>query len=303
MIFLKYIKLYLFNWLFMAEALAGVKPFDFQLGDIRVSENESSIILHAKPPIIISVLPIGKTWPVLMLDEVGIIYAGNVVIDSATGWSKSYPEALLVLPHDTWIGEKNGGFQIQRGNRTCFFSLQHLGLDKRRSSHTTLKNANIIFSNRGTTLLALVTQFGQDGRTLNYRVENININACKISSQVNLGTPDLLVELGYSTHGGWWMTGTIEQTLLQSSDGIHWTKAALPAELSGLVSAYVANAREIWLAASLPMEDPPSPYLLVYSENGGRTWRNVAKEDPVLQRLPQGWLEGKRRLHSAAISP
>jgi hypothetical protein len=293
---MKYLKSSILSCLVMGKALAGITPFEYKLGMVRVSEGGSALTLHVKPKIIVSILPGGKTWPILALDENGIIYAGNAVIDSLTGRMKSNPEKLLGLPQNAWISEKNSDFQIQQGNRTCIFSLQQLGLDKRRTPRSALKNANILFSNNATTFLALVTQFGQDGKTANYRVEKIDTDTCKVANQVNLGNPDLLVELSHSAKGGWWMTGTIEQTLLQSSDGTHWVKAALPAGLSGLVSAYVANAREIWLAASLPTEEPQSPYLLVYSEDGGRSWRNVVMDDPALRRLPRGWLEGQKRL-------
>jgi hypothetical protein len=293
---MKYHVLFILIWIFISDAVAGLTQSVYYIGALRVSESGSAIILQTKPPIIVSVLPGGKTWPVLALDESGIIYAGNTVIDSSTGRTTSNPEKLLSLPQNTWISEKNNDFQIQQGKRTCVFSLQQLSLDKRRTPRSALKNANILFSNDATTFLALVTQFGQDGKTANYRVEKIDIDACKVATQVNLGNPDLLVELGHSATAGWWMTGTIEQTLLQSSDGAHWIKAALPAGLSGLVSAYVVSAREIWLAASLPTYEPESPFLLVYSADGGRTWRKVVMDDPALRRLPRGWLEGQKRL-------
>ena len=82
--------------------------------------------------------------------------------------------------------------------------------------------------------------------------------------------------------------------MLQSTDGRHWRNATLPDGLSSLVSSYVANRRETWLAAILPA-DEESPYLLAYSGDGGRSWRNVRAGDPVLARMPRGWLEGQKR--------
>ncbi|MCD5993351.1 hypothetical protein KDX38_06475 [Pseudomonas sp. CDFA 602] len=90
------------------------------------------------------------------------------------------------------------------------------------------------------------------------------------------------------------MTGSIEQTLLRSTDGSQWHKVSLPAELSSLVSSYVVNDREIWLAAILP-DATPSPYLLVYSNDAGEHWRYLVEDDPLLAKVPAAWLEGQRR--------
>jgi len=141
-------------------------------------------------------------------------------------------------------------------------------------------------------------------RVANYCIQHLDINRCQILFRHGFGNPDLLVELGHSKKGGWWITGSIEQTLLHSNDGRHWRKTALPAGLSSLVSAYVANPREIWPAAIVPDDAIESPYLLVYSGDGGRSWRNVIVNDAILRRLPRGWLEGqKRRGHRPSDAP
>jgi hypothetical protein len=58
------------------------------------------------------------------------------------------------------------------------------------------------------------------------------------------------------------------------------------------------NDQEIWLAAMLPDSEEEDP-LLVYSGDGGKTWGNIRRDAPVLQRLPKGWLGGRKRLAQA----
>jgi hypothetical protein len=164
-----------------------------------------------------------------------------------------------------------------------------------RRAAAVLRKENIKFSSTADALLALVAQFGTDGRVSNYIIEKIDLGRCTIPFQRNIGNPDLLVELGHSVKAGWWVTGSIEQTLMRSDDGQHWRNVNLPPEISSLVSAYFTGPQEIWLAAILSDEITTSPYLLVYSQDGGRQWRNVLEDDPVLRRLPSGWLDGQKR--------
>ncbi|WP_332879583.1 hypothetical protein [Massilia sp. S19_KUP03_FR1] len=231
----------------------------------------------------------------MSLDEAGRIYIGNVVVDATARSTVRQRKATLVLAHGVEITAAGSGFRFRYAEKNCFFSLERLGLDKRRTALESLRHSNIAFASAATGLLALATRFGDDGRVSNYRVEELDVGQCQISFRHDVGNPDLLVELCHSTEGGWWLTGSIEQTLLQSTDGRAWRKAALPKGLGSLISAYVANSREIWLAALLSAAGAESPYLLVYSNDSGRSWRNVVANDPVLDRLPVGWLEGQKR--------
>jgi hypothetical protein len=280
---------------FCSNGTANETPLKYRIGATVFSESEQQLVVHASAPLTISVLAGGATWPRVSLDAVGLIYVGNVVIDGATGSVVQHPNETLVLPHDVAIKAAENGFRFRHAGNTCVFSREQIGSSTQRTTLQSLKNSNIAFSSASTGLLALVTQFGEDGKVANYRVEQLDLNRCKILFHQDLGNPDLLVELGHSTEGGWWLTGSIEQTLLQSSDGRQWRKATLPAGLSSLISAYVVNPHEIWLAAILPAGEIKSPYLLVYSGDGGRSWRNVVADDPILRRIPSGWLEGQRR--------
>lgn len=281
--------------LLMAQvAMADVIPFTYYLGAVAATEGEDNIVIHATPPFKVAILPGGKSWPILSLDETGRIYAGNTVIDAASGNARVITSATLALPHDVKVTARRNGYQFQRGGKDCMLSLQQMGLGADVSPFTALQNRHIAFSSTTNAFLALVTQFDAADKVARYVTEQIDIEHCRIVNRQKIGNPDLLIELGNSAQGGWWITGSIEQTLLQSYDGRHWHKSALPKGLSSLISAYVVNARETWLAAILDAEDE-SPYLLVYSGDGGQTWRNVSADDPVLQRMPVGWLEGQKR--------
>jgi len=287
--------LFIFCLFFTSTAIADMTPFNYHLGKILVTENEDQIKISTNPVFLVSILPGGKTWPLLSLDEDGLIYAGNSIIDPITATVVVRPKATFVLQYDVTVSDARDGFEFHRREKVCNFSLQQLGVYKRRLEINTLKNSNILFSSTHEKLLALVTQFDKYGDVSHYLIEEIDLARCQIGFRSNLGNPDLLVELNHTTEGGWWITGSIEQTLLQSSDGHHWRKATLPEGLSSLISAYVVNPWEIWLAAILPEEGEGSPYLLVYSKDGGVTWRNVVTNDPILQRMPVGWLEGQKR--------
>jgi hypothetical protein len=276
-------------------ALAGVATFDYQLGATRVSEDHHQIVIHSQPVVTVAILPGGKTWPALSLDEAGRIHVGGTVIDGTTGRVMARADAALTLPHGVELAVLDEGYRFRREGKECHLSPQQLHLDAKKSALDALKDANLALASASDTLLALVTRFGPDGAVADYLVQRIDIARCQVAPQQRLGNPDLLVELAHSERGGWWITGSVEQTLLRSLDGRRWNKVALPAALSSLISSYVVNDQEIWLAAALAEGDGPSPYLLVYSGDGGKRWRNLLDDDPLLARIPAAWLEGQRR--------
>lgn len=283
------------GWSLAPVALADVTAFDYHLGATRVSEDQYQIVIHAQPAVTVAILPGGKTWPALSLDGDGRIYAGGTVIDGATGRTVASTDAALALPHGVELAVVDEGYRLRRGGKECRLSRQQLHLDPKKGALDALKDANLALASASDKLLALATRFGPDGAVSDYLVERIDIGRCQVGVQQRLGNPDLLVELAHSKLGGWWITGSIEQTLLRSRDGRRWRKVNLPAGLSSLVSSYVANDHEIWLAAALPDGDGSSPYLLVYSGDGGKRWRNLLADDPLLAKIPAAWLEGQKR--------
>lgn len=68
----------------------------------------------------------------------------------------------------------------------------------------------------------------------------------------------------------------------------------LPKGLSSLVSSYVVDRNGIWLAGILENSEE-YPNLLIYSPDGGTHWTSLKKDDPLLAKVPAGWLEGQKR--------
>lgn len=273
---------------------ADVVPFNYRLGTVAVTESEHRIVVHALPPIAVDILPGGKSWPILSLDESGAIRAGATVVDAVTAAASTDALATLVLPHGVRVVIEGDDFVFRQAGRRCVLSPRTLGLGKGTAPLTALQNRHIALISSEKALLALVLQFDANGDSANYLTEKIDIRRCRVAARQSIGNPDLLIELGHTARGGWWITGSIEQTLLQSRDGRHWRQASLPPGLSSLISAYVVSPREIWLAGILDAA-VQSPYLLVHSEDGGRSWRNVMAGDSLLLRVPVGWLEGQKR--------
>lgn len=281
-------------------ACAQSDDFRYKVGNTVFSENKQRLVIHTVPPTLIEIQPGGKLWPPVLLDEAGRIYAGRAVIDAKSGngisGKNAASDAVLVqYPHAVQVEASADGYRITQNRRHCVFSAKNLGLGKEKSALAFLKDGNVRIATSGRKVLALVTQFSDEGTVSAYQVDSIDLASCKVSSVKKIGNPDLLVEIAASSHGGWWITGSIEQTLLRSRDGKTWSKVPLPHELSSLISSYAVSQNEIWLAATLASDTELNPYMLVYSANGGKTWTSLRKDDPLLKKLPSAWLEGHKR--------
>lgn len=281
---------------------AQVRPYEFRLGAVRVSADAKRIVIHADRDVGIDIFMGGHMWPRLSLDEEGRIYAGATVIDPLTGRLESprltvdANETVQLLPSGMRLMAAPKGFRIQQQDRTCSFSRGQLGLSGGRSAIDDLQSGYLVVSVSNNKILALSTQLNKAGNIAGYRVSKIDLSSCSVKP-VSLARTDMFVELGGSSRGGWWLTGSIEQSLLRSPDGIRWHSVPLPANVHGLVSSYIVDDMEIWLAASnaddyLGDGDPE----LLFSDNGGRAWRTIRQNDPYLRRLPKGWLEGQQRI-------
>ncbi|QBI04607.1 hypothetical protein [Pseudoduganella albidiflava] len=282
----------------LGSAKAQVPPFTYQAGAVSVTENGSALIVDAAVPITAEILPGGSIWPRLGLDDDGNLYIGGTVVDYRTGkvLSRTASKTGMVqaLPSGYRVEVVKQRFRITQGNKSCTFTRGQLGLLGWKSTADAFKDGNIKFASRAHQLLALAVKLEEDSRDSQYVVNDIDLPSCRIR-QTGLGNPDLLVELGRSRRGGWWLTGSIEQTLLRSNDGRRWEKMRLSEGISSLISSHVVDNKEIWLAGILlPFKDDDP--LLIHTSDGGKTWRNVGRGDPLLGKLPDAWLEGKRRV-------
>ena len=76
----------------------------------------------------------------------------------------------------------------------------------------------------------------------------------------------------------------------------------LPDNISELISAYVADDQHIWLAATdstLALDAGP---LVVYSQDGGKSWVPLKWGDPLIKDIPPFWLEGQIRSRGKEIN-
>jgi hypothetical protein len=284
------------------QTYAQVAPFTYRLRGLHVREDAHTMSIDAPSPVSVRIVPGGGTWPPVALDENGNVHVGDRVVtpQSSSGTpsfrASSTDERSLVLPHGYRVTALEKSFRIVRGRTVCTLLPTVLGLVKWRQPLEAMKHNNIVFRASDTKLLALTTWLGAEKSDTRYAIADIDMATCRVH-RATLGNPDLLVELNWSPGGGWWVTGSIEQTLLRSSDGRHWHPAVLPESLSSLVSAYVVDEREYWLAGILPGFEDDDP-LIVHSSDGGRSWKSLRRGDPAFERMPKGWLEGWRRLGS-----
>lgn len=270
----------------------------YRVGNVPFAEDVDHIQILSKPQVGIEILPGGHAWPPLQLDEAGRIFAGPAMIDPASGEHltpfRADTRNKLLFPNGLQVTPTSKGYNLRYGHSSCSIPYKGLGAPVDRSPLKALQTANVMLSASDDKVLALVANFQSDGNTTEYAVQTIDPRTCRIRKTASLGSPDLLVELGHSKRGGWWITGSIEQTLLTSKDGKRWSKAKLPEGLSSLMSSYIVDSKQIWLAGILDSSDD-YPNLLVYTSDGGATWTNLRKDDPLLAKVPAGWLEGQRR--------
>lgn len=295
-----------FGFLFLTLAIcqaacAQSGEIRYKVGNTRFAEDKHRLTIHSVPPTLIDMQPGGKLWPPVSLDEAGLIYAGSTVVDADSGREVSRlerpPDAGLVrYPHAVQVEVKGDGYLFSKNHQQCFFSAKKLGLGQAKTALSFLKDGNLRVATSEHAVQALVTQFSREGMVSGYQVDSIDLGTCKVASVKKLGKPDLFVELASSACGGWWITGSIEQTLLRSRDGRTWAKVPLPRDLSSLISSFMVSSREIWLAAMLATDTEQHPYMLVYSANGGQTWISLKKDDPLLKKVPLAWLEGQKRV-------
>jgi hypothetical protein len=270
-------------------AAAQFAPYNYRVGKIDFHEQPErlTITLPASRALKVTLLPGGGEWPPVILAENGQISVGTVLIDSASGAvlsESAQARGLTVTP-----GEN--GFALRRNDKRCAMSRAALGLSRSMSPLDYLKSRHVQIVASDTAVLALTRQNSA------YAIKKINMATCKVSATRALGDPDYLIELGWTSKGGWWITGSIEQTLLRSRDGLAWTAVPLSENAMGLISSYVASANDIWLAAFMPDAAQPDldAYELLYSPDAGKTWRGVRPGDALMRSIPPYWLEGARR--------
>ena len=76
----------------------------------------------------------------------------------------------------------------------------------------------------------------------------------------------------------------------------------LPQQFFELMSAYIPEKNDIWLAGqdgNDPAVDAPD---LMHSADGGKTWQTLKWNSPLLRQIPKYWLEGQMRAMGGRLS-
>ncbi len=269
-------------------APAQFAPYQYSVGKLRFHEQPGQLRIAS---ISVELMKGGGEWPPVLLDENGQINVGNAILDSASGKVLASGKQEVNLTRGLAVIPGKDDFHLRRNGVRCRMSRTALGLSKDLSplGHMRSRHLRIVPSDRD--VLALTRQDNGD-----YTVLKIDLGRCAVSARHALGNPDYLVELGWSGKGGWWLTGSIEQTLLRSADGLAWIAVPLDG-VSSLVSSYIVNDNDIWLAAIMADHVNPDKdaYELLHSGDGGKSWTGARPGDALMAKLPPYWLEGARR--------
>jgi hypothetical protein len=274
-------------------------PLRYAIGKVKFVEMDDEVKIRPFRGLPLSVAVDGGRWkPPLLVNDAGQIFLSNYLIDSESGvvtMLSRNPDIMWLDKTTSVSAGKNNSILIRHKSKLCRFSASELHLGSFRTAVDSFKNNDFYFAKSNTMVVGLLYIYDEDGNAANYTLVGINPNNCKLNYREAFGHPDLFVELAWTKNGGWWITGSIEQTLMQSKDGVHWTVTHLPADIHGLVSSYVQNHHEIWLAAGTALSDWGAAIApMLYSADAGKTWVDVQKNSRLLNLLPKYWVQGLR---------
>jgi hypothetical protein len=279
---------------------------EFDMGRIRIDQKESDFLSFA--------LNDGKTiwvkdragsyWPPIHIDELGFIYVGDKVLDNTTGLKirdGNDPNLVIVGSRFGVLGGvSTKTLTLLRKDGVCKIKLASLQSGLAGAQGKDVLRGRMHFVESASALAVLSAVFDETGK-LKYRASIVAPQTCRVISSVDLGNPDLLVELGWSPAGGFWIAGAQEPTLLRSDDGRTWTALKLPQQYSELMSAYIPERNEIWLAAQDGNDAAVDSPDLMYSGDGGKTWQTLTWNSPLLNQVPKYWLEGQMRAYGREV--
>ncbi len=301
--------LFMIGSLFSAYAEETAQKFNIGKIEFIASHTSVKILRENQPPVTVEILPGGKFWPPVKHDAQGRFFVGDKIVDTNTGkitQVRLRDDNSFLLNSTIAISPKDikQRFKIRTGTINCTLQLKKLGFgsENKKSASALVQHYNVQFTASDKEILALQTHFDASGNDVaTYKVSSINPLNCQVLSQTKLGDPDLLVELGWSKEGGWWIIGSIEQTLLRSRDGKHWQTSPLPEDISSMVSGYMVSDKEIWLAAGMASHTEEDDPMLLRSLDGGKTWASFKQDAPELNTMPPYWMEGIQRGRSVTV--
>lgn len=246
----------------------------------------------------------GFYWPPINIDQGGYFYVGSKTIDSTTGAIVAVnPDRNSIVLGRHYVvapDDARNALKIEHGGRECIVGVERLGLSSSDGRPSDVLRGVVRFVDADGPLVGFVKLGeGKEGNA-RYQAIRISPDTCHVDI-VDLGNPDLLVEIGWTPGGHWWITGATEGTLIRSNDGKNWVSSSLPSEISQLVSAHVVDKDRIWLAANDSRSRGVDDAQIIYSGNGGKTWIPVTQSGKLVSGVPKFWLEGQMRLRSRSI--
>lgn len=216
----------------------------YAVGKVQFDETPHKLTISAsrKQIVDVEVVPGGGLWPPVTLDQSGNINAGRAVINAKTGQVviKSAVKSATVLNLGNGISalSDSSHLQLRTKNATCMFKPSQFGFEEVALFVDLLKNRDMLLAASDKEVLALThTRISdqQSDRT-EYRVWKVDVERCQVGSPTGLGDPDYLIELAWPQHGGWWISGAKEPTLLRSQDKKAWSPVRLDPDISNLMS-------------------------------------------------------------------
>lgn len=294
---------YIWMWVLIFCTGASFAVDFVDLNKIRVVDGErsTSIINQSMP--IKKIEKIGglKHWPWLFIDDNGGINTGNVFINTKTGLINivSNRRGALSIGHNFILEMKGSNtIQISKGHRVCRFDIRKFGEFDTGNSLLDLLRLGYFYVYPAETYLVTLSKNLDKDSNYEYRTSRIDFSSCKVTLSDKIDQQDYFVELRWTNKGGWWLVGSVEQTLLRSKDGLHWQEVSLPQNTSSLISAYAKTTNEIWIAARINPANAGTGPMLAKSNDGGVTWKEITFQSEEIDDVPYYWLEGRIRIQS-----
>jgi hypothetical protein len=246
----------------------------------------------------------GFYWPPVATDQQGRFYIGRASVDSRSGRLfrvNGDKKAIVLGSHYTVSADDvHRAVQIWRGAHECTIGIDKFGLGSANGRVSDFLRGVIRFVDADGPLVALVTLDGREAGDTHYLAVSILPDSCDVEA-TDLGNPDLLVEIGWTPRGHWWIAGSKEGTLIRSEDGRHWVTTHLPENISELTSAYVVAPGSIWLAANDAAQGISDNPELIYSEDNGKSWIPLTWNSQWMRNIPPYWLEGQMRARGKSV--
>jgi hypothetical protein len=302
----KVIRKYILAVFFLGQCGVSFGSENINFGVVTIANGEQSLEIRSRAKLLKNIENVGGIyyWPWLNIGDDGVISSGNIEIISKTGTVRklSNDKSMLSLGNGFSVQiQDRHSFSIQHNQHSCHFNSKEFGdFDSEYSIKELFSLGFLRLSSANTYLIAL-SKHRINIDDSEYKTSRIDFPSCKVLTSEPLPQQDFFVELGWTNKGGWWLVGSVEQTLFRSTNGVHWDKVNLPKDTQSLMSAYVKTEDEIWIAARTNPESAGTGPMLAKSGDRGKTWTEVNFQSKDIEGLPYYWLKG--RIRSQSNSP